>query len=416
MVIVIGGGAAGLMAAGKAAEAGAEVILLERNERLGKKLTITGKGRCNLTNATDIEGFMENLPGNGPFLYSALHRFGNQRLMDFFRALGVDLKVERGMRVFPSSDSSKDVLEALEDFIYSHGVRVFFHTRGRELMLKDGAVNGVLTWEGRVFRGEAVIVATGGASYPATGSTGDGYEMARQAGHTITPLRPCLVPLECEEEWPALVRGLTLKNVTLSAFHEGELIASEFGEMLFTDFGVSGPIVLTISERVSWVLQRYKGPVTLRINLKPALTPEELDARLQRDFALFANRHFKNALDRLLPQSLIPIFVSLSGIDGEKRANQITREERKRLVDLLRGIPLTVKRTRPLSEAIVTGGGVSTREIDPRTMGSKLVRGLFFAGEVIDIHGNTGGFNLQAAFSTGYLAGINAAKYSFFCP
>lgn len=402
------------MAAGKAAEAGAQVTLLEKTERLGKKLGITGKGRCNLTNTIDVKGFIENFPGNGHFLYGALYRFGNKELMSFFRTLGVDLKVERGMRVFPTSDTSKDILDALKDYIHSNSVNVSYLTRAKEIIVKDGAVKGVVTYDGRMFYGEAVILATGGSSYPGTGSTGDGYEIARQIGHTITPLRPSLVPLECEEDWVELVNGLSLKNVTLSVFYEDKLIDSEFGEMLFTNFGVSGPIVLTLSEKVSLILQNSISSVKLIINLKPALTPEELDARLQRDFTLFANRQFKNALDRLLPQSFIPVFLCLSQIPTDKKVNQITKEERRKLVTLLQGIPLTVKKARPLREAIVTAGGVSTQEINPKTMESRLVRGLFFAGEVIDIHGNTGGYNLQAAFSTGYLGGVNSAEYSLF--
>lgn len=399
------------MAAGKAAEAGAEVLLLEKNDRIGKKLGITGKGRCNLTNATDIRGFMDNLPGNGPFLYSALARFSNQELMNFFTSLGVRLKVERGMRVFPTSDTSKDVVEALESYIQGENIQVIFNTRVRDILVKDGAVIGVMDDKGQIFQGHSIILATGGASYPGTGSTGDGYDMARRLGHTIEPLRPALVPLECKETWPAETSGLSLKNVALSAYKGDELISSEFGEMLFTRFGISGPIVLTMSERLSSIIGGE--PVRLTINLKPALTFEEIDARLQRDFAKFSNKSFKNSLDRLLPKSLIPVFISLAGVDPEKKVNQISRQERRSLVTLLQGIPLTLKGTRPLREAIVTAGGVSVKEIYPGTMESRLIRGLFFAGEVIDVHGNTGGFNLQAAFSTGYLAGMKSAEYQF---
>lgn len=406
-VAVIGGGAAGMMAASAAAENGAEVTLFEKNKRLGWKLSITGKGRCNITNDCDIKELIANIPGNGPFLYSAFARFSNRDTVELFHRLGVATKVERGGRVFPESDQAAEVVEALENHLRE--VHVYLH-KGmpvKHLWVNDGVVQGVILEDGRRFYFDRVVVATGGASYPATGSTGDGFRMAEEAGHTIVPLRPSLVPLITAEPWVAELAGLSLRNIEVTATVKGRLVGSEFGEMLFTHFGVSGPVILTLSRAIVPYLPN--NPVSLTIDLKPALGSDKLDNRLQRDFTTFSRKQFKNSLSELLPKSLIPVFVSLSGIPGDKEVHQITREERLRLVRLLKGFPLTVTDHRPLSEAVITAGGVSTKEIDPKTMASKKVKGLYFAGEVIDIDGFTGGYNLQAAWSTGFVAGTSAA-------
>ncbi len=408
-IIVIGAGAAGLMAAGQAAAAGARVTVLEKMDRPGRKLLITGKGRCNMTNTEQMPDFIKHIPGNGQFLFSALARFNNYDLMAFFNGLGVETKVERGGRVFPASDKAADVVDALVRFCRSNGVEFEYAAPVEGIMVKDGAVEAVKLKDGREVRCDAVILATGGASYPGTGSTGDGYRMAARLGHTVMPLKPALVPLETAEEWVPELQGLSLKNVEVTAYEGEKRITSEFGEMLFTHFGVSGPIILTISRPVAGILKKG-GRARLSINLKPALAYEQLDARLRRDFAKFANRQFRNALGELLPKSLIPVIVRLSGIPADKPVHQVTREERAGLAQLLQGLNLTVTGPRPLKEAIVTAGGVSIKEINPRTMESKLVRGLYLAGEVVDVDGYTGGFNLQAAFSMGYVAGISAAQ------
>ena len=408
-VIVIGGGAAGMMAAGRAAELGAKVLLLEKMNRTGKKILITGKGRCNITNYADRDVFIKSFPGNGAFLFSALSTFTNFDLVNFFHNRGVETKVERGERVFPVSDDAADVVKVLEKYVRENGGKIITDSSVTDIMTADGHIIGVKTNNGQTYLAERVILATGGASYPTTGSTGDGYELARRLGHTIIPLRPALVPLDIKEAWVRDLQGLALKNVSAKAYLGDQLLDEDFGEMLFTHFGVSGPIILTISGKIAEVLHtKPNKPLKISINLKPALSVEQLDDRLQRDFAEFSRKQFKNALDKLLPQKLIPVFINLSGIAADKPVNQITRTEREGLIKLLTDFRVTVAKTRPLNEAIVTAGGVHVREINPKTMESKLVSGLHFAGEVIDIDGYTGGFNLQAAFSTGYAAGTNA--------
>lgn len=410
-VIVIGGGAAGMMAAGRAAELGADVLVLEKMPQPGRKLRITGKGRCNITAYGDRDNFINNMPGNGAFLYSAFSAFSNYDLISFLHDRGVETKVERGDRVFPVSDDAEEVLKVLQTYVQSNGARFIPNSPAAGIIQEDGRVSGVKTCSGVVHTADCVIVATGGASYPGTGSTGDGYTMAQQLGHAIEPLRPALVPLEAKEDWVKELQGLTLKNVSATAYCGDRLLDKDFGEMLFTHFGVSGPIVLSLSGKIAAALAKPgSGEVHISINLKPALSEEQLDARLQRDFAAVSRKQFKNSLDKLLPNKLIPVFVRLSAIAGEKAVHQITREERRRLVELLTDLSITITKTRPLAEAIVTAGGVRVREINPKTMESKLVQGLYFAGEVIDIDGYTGGFNLQAAFSTGYVAGTSAAQ------
>ncbi|HOM82931.1 MAG TPA: NAD(P)/FAD-dependent oxidoreductase [Armatimonadota bacterium] len=400
-VIVVGGGASGMMAAGTAAERGHRVLLLEKNRSLGRKLRITGKGRCNLTNLTDVEGLVEHLPGNGRFLRSAFYRFGPEDLIAFFTAWGLETKVERGNRVFPASDEAADVVTALERFLRAGHVEVWKESPVSRLLVEAGAIRGVQLRNGTELSAAAVILATGGASYPGTGSTGDGYCMACEVGHTIEPIRPSLVPLEVAEAWVPPLAGLTLKNVDLYALSpEGKILWHERGEMLFTHFGVSGPLVLSASRH----LVGCTG-CRLRIDLKPALTEEVLDARVQRDFHEAIRRQIGNALDKLLPRALIPVVLHVAGLPEDLPVHQVTRKQRHALVRVLKGLMLTVTRPRPLAEAIVTAGGVSTHEIDARTMASRVVDGLYLTGEVIDVDGYTGGYNLQAAFTTGRIAG-----------
>lgn len=402
--IVIGGGAAGLMAAITAADSGKNVLIIERNNRLGKKLLITGKGRCNVTNNCGIDEFMANIPTNPRFLYSAYSQFNSQDCMNFFERLGVKLKTERGNRVFPVSDKAGDIVSALEQAVKERSITVK-SIRATELIIEDCTVKGVKCQDVS-FLADSVLIATGGMSYPKTGSDGDGYRFARQAGHTVIPLKPSLVPIVSEENYCSEMMGLSLKNVTLTLkdIKSRKTLYSEMGEMLFTHFGVSGPLVLSASSHIrNMENNRYK----LEIDLKPALSEKTLEARLQRDFAENINKDFANSLNKLLPAKIIPVIVKLSGIPADKKVNQITKQERQNLVSLLKAFPITVKAFRPIDEAIVTCGGVKASEISPKTMESKLINGLYFAGEVIDIDGYTGGFNLQIAFSTGYAAGIN---------
>lgn len=404
-VIVIGGGAAGLMAAAQAAERGKDVLLLEKNDRVGKKLLISGKGRCNITNSTDIEGMIQNIPGNGNFLYSSLYTFSNEDMIRLLHEEGLETKVERGGRVFPVSDRAKDVVRVLQRRAEKRGADIRLKSAVDEILAKDGGVCGVKLKNGAVIKADSVILASGGASYPGTGSTGDGYDMARKLGHTITPLRPSLVPLLTTEKWVSRLQGLSLKNVSITMFDKkGKKIISDFGEMLFTHFGVSGPIILSASRHI---MQYDYKDVRLVIDLKPALDEEKLDARIQRDFEKYSRKQFKNSLDDLLPQKMIPLVIELSQINEEKPVNQITRAERRAIARLIKSFTLTISGSRPISEAIVTAGGISTDEINPSTMESKIVKGLFTAGEVIDVDGYTGGFNLTIAFSTGYVAGMN---------
>ena len=406
-VVVIGGGAAGLMAAGQAALAGASVILLERNERLGKKVVITGKGRCNVTNDADLPTLIKNMPGNGRFLYGAFTVFSSYDCQQFFESLGVRLKVERGNRVFPESDRSFDIVDALKSFLTQHKVTVHLGSRVERILVSEGRVSGVQV-NGRIIDADRVVLCTGGSSYPATGSTGDGYRLASELGHSIVEPRPALVPLETKESWPKDLQGLALKNITLTLSQNGKQLGSEFGEMLFTHFGISGPIVLSLSRLVTH--KRKDAPIVASINLKPALSLEQLDSRLQRDFAQNIRKHLRNALDELLPQKLIPVVIDQAGLDAGKEVHQITRQERQNLLKALTELSMTVQGPRPLKEAIVTAGGISTKEVNPKTMESKLVTGLYLAGEVLDVDGYTGGFNLQAAFSTGFVAGKSAAE------
>lgn len=406
-VIVIGGGAAGMMAACMAAIEGAQVTLLEKNEKTGKKIYITGKGRCNLTNACQREEFLENVITNPKFLYSAFAQLDNQAVMNFFEKAGCRLKTERGDRVFPVSDHSSDVIAALNGELKKNRVQVMLHTEVSELLLEEESIKGVLLSDGKKLHADAVIIATGGRSYESTGSTGDGYRFAKQAGHTIKDLRPSLVPFVVKEEWCKKLQGLSLKNVAVTLKKEKKKIYEGFGEMLFTHFGVSGPLILSAS---SFYTAKYSGQeVLLTIDLKPAMDREQLDKRILRDFEENAGKQFKNALDKLLPAKLIPVMIELSGIDPHKKTSEVTKKERSRLVELFKELKLTVNGCRGYGEAIITGGGVNVKEIDPKTMGSRLVNGLYFAGEVMDVDALTGGFNLQIAWSTGALAGKSAA-------
>ena len=400
-VVVIGGGAAGSMCALTAAQRGLSVVLLEPNKMLGKKLRITGKGRCNVTNNCDIKTVLANIPGDGRFLYSALNRFEPRDTMTLFESLGVPLKTERGNRVFPVSDRSHDIANALER-AYAHAGGRVLHAAATDILTRDGAVSAVVTTEGTIDC-DAAVVCTGGMSYPLTGSTGDGYRFAQQFGHTVMPLRASLVPLESNDPWCAEMQGFSLRNVTLTVYDEhNKQVYSDLGEMLFTHFGVSGPLVLSASAHMRDFSQHsYR----LSIDLKPALDEKKLDARILRDFEKYSNKEFKNALTDLAGRTMIPVLVRLSGIPEDTKVNAITHEQRIRLLHLFKAFPVSVTGTRPIDEAIVTAGGVTTKEINPRTMESKLMPGLYFAGEVLDLDGYTGGFNLQIAWSTGYVAG-----------
>ena len=400
-VAVIGGGAAGQLAAIKAAENGHRVTIFEQNEKLGKKLFITGKGRCNVTNAADREGFFRHVVRNPRFLYSAYAHFDSAAIMQLIETAGVPLKIERGQRVFPVSDHSSDILKALEKTVRSRGVDVRLNTRVSEILTNGGRISGVRVGE-TVEPFEAVILATGGISYPSTGSTGDGYRFAQALGHTIVLPKGSLVPFETEETWCESLSGLTLKNVTLTVYNiKGKEVYSELGEMLFTHFGVSGPLVLSASALVA---EEPEGTV-LSIDLKPGLSFEQLDARLLRDLAANAKKTFSGALYGLLPQKLLGVVLETAGIDGAAQAGNCTKAQRRALSETLKGLKLHVKGTRPIAEAIVTRGGVSTREVNPSTMESKKVANLYFAGELLDTDAFTGGFNLQIAWSTGALAG-----------
>lgn len=408
-IIVIGGGAAGLTAAYAAAfsgrNGGVHVTVVEKNERPARKLMITGKGRCNVTNNCGVETLLANVPKNGRFLYSAFSQFCAQDTMTFFESIGVPLKTERGNRVFPVSDKAGDIVDALIRVNRKSGVELINGTV-REILAPAGMVSGVRLSDGRLLTADRVILATGGMSYPVTGSTGDGYRMAAALGHTVTALRPSLVPLECHEGFCSRLSGLSLKNVTLSLFEEGRKkpVFFELGEMLFTHFGISGPLVLSASAHLR---DPENKSCYAKIDLKPALSPEQLDKRILRDFSQELNRDFSHALDKLLPKSLVPVIVRLSGIPEDRKVNQISREQRETLNGILKGLTLHITRFRPIEEAIITSGGIAIREIDPSTMRSKLIEGLSFAGEIIDVDAYTGGFNLQIAFSTGYLAGMN---------
>lgn len=406
--VVIGGGAAGMMAAAAAAENGRSVILLEKNEKLGKKLYITGKGRCNVTNACGRDKFFENIVSNPKFLYSAFSAFDNKRLEMFLEDNGCHLKEERGERVFPVSDHASDVTAAFERFLKKNGVQVRLHSKVRELETDGGKITGVTLEDGSVIPAGRVIVATGGLSYPGTGSTGDGYRMAQALGHKVTDCMPALVSLEMEEEWCKKLQGLSLKNVSLIMSCGKKKLYEGFGEMLFTHYGVSGPLVLSASSFYG----KRKGtePVVLTIDLKPALSEEQLDKRILRDFEENRNRQFKNALGGLYPSKMISVMIERSGIDPEKKVHEVTKQERRRLAELTKAFTMHVRERRGFDEAVITQGGVSVKEVNPSTMESKLVRGLYFAGEILDLDALTGGFNLQIAWSTGYLAGKSCTE------
>lgn len=409
-VIVVGGGAAGMMAAITAARNENEVWLFEKNEKLGKKLFITGKGRCNFTNAGDEEDIRNSIVTNVKFMYSAFNRFSNYDVMGFFDELGLKFKVERGNRVFPESDHSSDVISALSRELKRFGVTVELFSEVTGIKTENNRFDGVQvkntnTGRTKFYKGDYVIIATGGKSYPQTGSTGDGYRFAKELGHTITSLSPALVPFTAKEEWVKELQGLSLKNVFVDIKDNDKSIYSQFGEMLFTHFGVSGPAVLSASSYAAPIIKNK--PLTLHIDLKPALTHEQLDERIVRDFSEEKNKSFKNSLDKLLPKKLIPVVIDLSGIESDKKVNSISKEERQRLVNLLKDFTLTLTALRGFNEAIITQGGVNVKEINPSTMESKLVKNVYFAGEVLDVDAVTGGFNLQVAWSSAYAAASN---------
>ncbi len=405
-ILVVGGGAAGMMAAVTAARNGKKVRLIEKNEKLGKKLFITGKGRCNITNAADIEDLFSAVVSNPKFLYSSFYSMTNDQVIDFFEELGVKTKVERGGRVFPESDHSSDVIRALEQEMKRLGIEIRLRTEAEEILAEDGRVTGVRLSSGKELHADAVIIATGGISYPSTGSTGDGYRFARECGHKVTDLSPALVPMEVKEWYARELMGLSLRNVEIRITDGKKKLYEEFGEMLFTHYGVTGPVILSASSIVGKKLKEH--PLTLHIDLKPALTEEQLDKRMLREFEANHNRQFKNAVDSLFPSKLKPVIVELSGIQEDKKVNEVTKEERLHFVRLIKDFSMTLTGMRGYNEAIITKGGVSVKEIDPGTMESKLVNGLYFAGEVLDLDAVTGGYNLQIAWSTGYLAGLNA--------
>ena len=404
-LVVIGGGPAGMLCAIQSAQRGLSVTVLDRNLQLGRKLRITGKGRCNVTNDCDTREFMANIPGDGRFLYSAMSRFGTREVMAYFESLGVPLKVERGNRVFPVSDNANDIANALVRECERLGVRTL-RCSARSIETKDGAVCAVQT-DAEKIPCRAAAICTGGLSYSKTGSDGWGFRMAAKLGHTVTPLRPSLVPLESDDAWCAEMQGFSLRNVTLSAYEDGKLIFRELGEMLFTHFGVSGPLVLSASAKM-----RHMGSAEYRllIDLKPALDEKKLETRILRDIEENPKRSFHNLLGGLAGRSMVPVLEQLTGIPGEQRCTDFTREQRQKLIQILKAFPVSVSGTRPIDEAIVTAGGVSTKEVDPRTMESKLVKGLYFAGEVLDLDAYTGGFNLQIAWCTGYVAGNAVEK------
>lgn len=407
-LLVIGCGAAGMFAAVTAAENGWQAEVYEKNEKAGKKLFITGKGRCNLTNDCDPEEFLKNVVNNGKFLYSAIYGCTPQDVIRFFEEQGMKTKVERGNRVFPASDHSSDVIAALKRRMDALGVRVHYHTEVKDLLIEEGRAAGILLSDGRCVRGDAVLIAAGGLSYQSTGSTGDGLRMAERAGHRITPCAPALVPLNVKEEAARRMQGLSLKNVRVTLLDGKKKLYEDFGEMMFTHFGVTGPLILSASSLAGKKIREKE--LTLSIDLKPALTAEQLDARLVRDFDAAKNRQFKNALSGLFPAKMIPVMLEESGIDPEKKVNEISREERVNFSNKIKNFRLTVTGLRDYNEAIITRGGVNVKEVNPSTMESRLVSGLYFAGEVLDVDALTGGFNLQIAWATARAAGLGVSK------
>lgn len=412
-VIVIGGGPAGMMAAISSAEAGNKVILLEKKERLGRKLLITGKGRCNITSSLPINDFIQNIPGNGQFLYSSFKNYNNEDIIQFLKTQGLEVKEERGNRIFPITDKSLDVLNCFKKVLKELDVEIIYNTKVIEIIQKKEQEKlQVKTENNKIYEAEKVILATGGKSYPLTGSTGDGYKIAEKLGHTVTKIRPSLVPLESyDKKLCKNLQGLSLRNVKIEIknFENDKIIYEDFGEMLFTHFGISGPTILSSSahlvryKKIEELLKNKK--IILKIDFKPALSEEKLDERILRDFAEFKNKQFKNSLDKLLPQKLIPVIIERSKINPDKKVNEISKQERKNIVKLLKNFELTISDFRPIDEAIITSGGINIKEINPKTMESKIVPGLYFAGEIIDVDAYTGGFNLQIAYSTGYTAG-----------
>lgn len=404
-VVIIGGGPAGMMAAITSADR-FNTVLIEKNDKLGRKMFISGKGRCNVTNAKDISEFFDFIPGNPHFLYSSLYSFTNEDTINFFNKLGVKLKVERGDRVFPESDKSSDIISVMEKELRRKNVDIRLNSKVKKFIYEDNIVRAVQLDDDSIIKGDNFILCTGGMSYPQTGSSGEGYNFAKELGHTIVEIKPSLVPITVEEEWVKELQGLSLKNVELSIVNKkNKVLFKEFGEMLFTHFGISGPISLSGSRVVN-----KEDNLNAVINLKPALNFEELDKRVQKDFIKYTNKNFKNSLDDLLPQKMIDVVIRISGIDPNKKVNLITREERQKLVNLLHNFTLKIKGLRPIAEAIVTAGGINVKEIDPSTMQSKFCKNLYFAGEIIDVDAYTGGFNIQIALSTGYLAGTKVGE------
>lgn len=403
--IIVGGGAAGMMAAYHAALNGQKVVLYEKNEKLGKKVYITGKGRCNITNASDMDVLFNNVMSNRKFLYSAFYAYDNQQVISFFEDNGTPTKIERGNRVFPVSDHSSDVINCLSRAMKKSGVEVCLNTEVKEILIQDGAAKGVVLADGKKCLADKVIVATGGLSYKTTGSTGDGMRWAKQMGHTVVDCTPSLVPFNIKEDWTRELQGLALKNVSVSVYNGKKKLYEDFGEMLFTHFGVSGPMILSASGSIKPSL--FKEELTLYIDLKPAIDQEKLDKRILKMFEEAINKQFKNSINKLLPAKMIPVIIELSGIDPDKKVNEISKEERQGLVKLLKQLPCTVVGLRDWNEAIITKGGISVKEINPSTMESKLINGLYFCGETLDLDALTGGYNLQIAWSTGYLAGVN---------
>ncbi|MBE5964610.1 MAG: NAD(P)/FAD-dependent oxidoreductase [Lachnospira sp.] len=403
-VIVIGGGAAGCMAAITAARNGHNVVLVEKNEKIGKKLYITGKGRCNITNACATEDLFTFITSNPKFLYSAYNEFSNWDTIGFFEELGLRTKIERGERVFPESDKSSDVITTLSKELRRLGVDILYNTTVKDVLIKEGAFSAIVTHKGDTLYADSLVVATGGLSYPSTGSTGEGYEFAKKIGHNITSLYPSLVPFNVKEAYARQMQGLSLKNIEISIFDNEKELYREFGEMLFTHFGVSGPVIISASSYIAPILRQKT--LKLMIDLKPALTFEQLDARILRDFEEFKNKQFKNALDKLLPSKLISVIIERSGILPEKKVNEISKVQRENLVKLIKGFELTLTGLRDYNEAIITKGGIDVKQINPKTMESKLAKNIYFAGEVLDLDALTGGHNLQIAWATGYVAGL----------